>query len=410
MPKRITPLSEIKLRTAKPQVNEYKIFDGGGLFLLVTPSGGRLWHFKYRYDKKERKLTFGPYPEISLADARQRRDEARKQVANGIDPGAVRKAQRQAETEETETFEVIAREWHTKFTHTWAPGHAVKLLSALKRDLFPWVGSRPIKELKAVELLESLQRIEGRGALETAHRMRGLLGQIFRYAVATGRAERDPTADLRGALPQPNENHHAAITDPKEVAPLLRAIDGYQGHFVVKCALRLAPMLFVRPGELRHAEWAEIDLDEAVWNIPAHKMKMKEPHLVPLSNQAVEILRELQPLTGRSRYVFPSARSFARPMSNNAILAALRRMGYDKDTMTGHGFRAMARTILDEVLQFRPDFIEHQLAHAVRDPNGRAYNRTAHLEERRRMMQKWADYLDALKAGAVVIPLKTVQG
>jgi len=410
MPKRITPLSEVKVRTAKPQENSYKIFDGGGLFLLVTPSGGRLWHFKYRYDKKERKLTFGPYPEISLADARQRRDEARKQVANGIDPGAVRKAQRQAETEETETFEVIAREWHTKFTHTWAPGHAVKLLSALKRDLFPWVGSRPIKELKAVELLESLQRIEGRGALETAHRMRGLLGQIFRYAVATGRAERDPTADLRGALPQPNENHHAAITDPKEVAPLLRAIDGYQGHFVVKCALRLAPMLFVRPGELRHAEWAEIDLDEAVWNIPAHKMKMKEPHLVPLSNQAVEILRELQPLTGRSRYVFPSARSFARPMSNNAILAALRRMGYDKDTMTGHGFRAMARTILDEVLQFRPDFIEHQLAHAVRDPNGRAYNRTAHLEERRRMMQKWADYLDALKAGAVVIPLKTVQG
>ena len=229
-------------------------------------------------------------------------------------------------------------------------------------------------------------------------------------AVATGRAERDPSVDLKGALPQPSEKHHAAITDPKEVAPLLRAIDGYQGHFVVKCALRLAPLLFVRPGELRHAEWAEIDLDESVWNIPASKMKMKEPHLVPLSSQAVEILRELQPLTCTSRYVFPSARSLARPMSNNAILAALRCMGYDKDTMTGHGFRAMARTILDEVLHVRPDYIEHQLAHAVRDPNGRAYNRTAHLEERRKMMQTWADYLDGLKAGAVVLPFRGTVG
>ena len=403
-------LSDTKIKGTKTSEKQIKLFDGGGLFLLVTPSGGKLWRLKYRHEGKEKLLALGAYPEISLADARQRRDEARKQVAHGIDPAAVRKAQKQAETEETETFEVIAREWHTKFTHTWTPGHAVKLLSALKRDLFPWIGARPIKELKAPELLASLQRIEGRGALETAHRMRGLLGQIFRYAVATGRAERDPVADLRGALPQPHENHHAAITDPKEVAPLLRAIDGYQGHFVVKCALRLAPMLFVRPGELRHAEWAEIDLDESVWNIPASKMKMKEPHLVPLSDQAVEILRELQPLTGTSRYVFPSARSYARPMSNNAILAALRRMGFSKDEMTGHGFRAMARTILDEVLQVRPDFIEHQLAHAVRDPNGRAYNRTAHLVERRKMMQTWADYLDGLKAGATVIPFKTANG
>jgi len=410
MPKKITPLSEIKVRTSKPGMNTYKIFDGGGLFLSVTPPGGRLWHFKYRFDKKEKKLAFGTYPEISLAEARQRRDEARTQLAHGIDPGAVRKAKKQAETEETETFEVIAREWHTKFTHTWTAGHATKLLSAMTRDLFPWLGARPIKDLKAVELLASLRRIESRGTLETAHRMRGLLGQIFRYAVATGRAERDPAADLRGALPQPNENHHAAITDPKEVAPLLRALDGYQGHFVVKCALRLAPLLFVRPGELRHMEWMEVDLDEAVWNIPATKMKMREAHIVPLSVQAVEILRELQPLTGASRYVFPSGRSFARPMSNNAINAALRRMGYDKDTMTAHGFRAMARTILDEVLQVRPDFIEHQLAHAVKDPNGRAYNRTAHLAERKKMMQRWADYLDGLKAGAVVIPFKKAEG
>ena len=276
----------------------------------------------------------------------------------------------------------------------------------MERDVFPWIGARPISEIKAPELLKVLRRVESRGALETAHRIRTIAGKVFRYALATGRAERDPSGDLKGALPQPNEKHHAAITKPKEVAPLLRAIDGYHGHFVVKCALRLAPLLFVRPGELRHAEWAEISLDEAVWNIPAHKMKMKEPPLVTLSKQAVEILRELHPLTGASRYVFPSARSFARPMSNNAILAALRRMGYDKDTMSGHGFRAMARTILDEILHVRLDFIEHQLAHAVRDPNGRAYNRTAHLAERRKMMQDWADYLNRLKQGAKILPMK----
>jgi integrase len=279
-------------------------------------------------------------------------------------------------------------------------------MSRLERDLFPWIGTRPINQIKAQELLILLRRVEARGALESAHRIRTIAGQVFRYAVATGRAERDPSADLKGALPQPGEKHHAAITEPKEVAHLLRAIDGYQGHFVVKCALRLAPMFFVRPGELRNAEWEEIVLDEAVWNIPAHKMKMKQSHIVPLCKQAVQILTELKELTGASRYVFPSGRSFARPMSNNAILAALRRMGYDKDTMTGHGFRAMARTILDEVLQVRPDFIEHQLAHAVRDVNGRAYNRTSHLEERRKMMQTWVDYLDGLKAGADVIPFR----
>ncbi len=403
-------LSDVMIRNKKPPGKQVKLYDSDGLFLLVTPQGGKYFRFKYRFDRKEKTLALGTYPEISLTDARQRRDEARKQVAHGIDPGAVKKAQKQAVTSETETFEVIAREWHTKFIHTWTTGHAVKLLSAMTRDLFPWLGTRPIKELKAPELLATLRRIESRGTLETAHRMRGLLGQIFRYAVATGRAERDPAADLRGALPQPNEKHHAAITDPKEAAPLLRAAEGYQGSFVVKCAMRLAPMLFVRPGELRQAEWTEFDLDDAVWNIPASKMKMKEPHLVPLSNQAIEIFKELQPLTGTSRFVFPSARSFARPMSNNAILAALRRMGFSKDEMTGHGFRAMARTILDEVLQVRPDFIEHQLAHAVRDPNGRAYNRTAHLVERRKMMQQWSDYLDKLKAGAEVIPFKTAKG
>jgi len=399
------PLSNLKVQTAKPKEKPYKLFDGDGLYLLVTEKGHKWWRFKYRFDGKEKSLAFGTYPEIPLADARERRDEARRQVAHGIDPGAVKKAMKQAKTAETETFEVVAREWYTKFTPTWSATHAVTMMARMERDLFPWMGARPIKEIKAPELLAVLRRVESRGALETAHRIRTIAGQVLRYAVATGRAERDCSGDLKGALPQPGEHHHAAITDPKEVAFLLRTIDGYEGHFVVKCALRLAPMFFVRPGELRNAEWAEMDLDERVWNIPAEKMKMKQAHIVPLSTQAVAILTELKHLTGASRYVFPSGRSFARPMSNNTVNAALRRMGYDKETMTGHGFRAMARTILDEVLQVRPDYIEHQLAHAVRDPNGRAYNRTAHLAGRREMMQLWADYLDGLKKGAQVIPI-----
>ena len=399
-------LTDQKIRSVKPSERQVKIFDGGGLFLLVTPRGGKLWRLKYRHEGKEKLLSLGAYPEISLADARMRRDEARKQIAHGIDPGAVRKAQKEAETEETETFEVIAREWHTKFAPSWSVSHSDTTISRLERDIFPWLGKRPISEIKAPELLAALRRVESRGALESARRIKIIAGQVFRYAVATGRAERDPSGDLKGALATPQEKHHAAINDPKEVAPLLRDMDGYKGHYVVKCALRLAPLFFVRPGELRHAEWGEIDLDEAVWNLPAHKMKTKQAHIVPLCRQAVEILTELKDLTGGSRYVFPSVRSYARPMSENTINAALRYMGYDKDMMTGHGFRAMARTILDEVLQVRPDFIEHQLAHAVRDPNGRAYNRTAHLVERRKMMQLWADYLDGLKDGAKVIPIQ----
>ena len=410
MPKRIKPLSEVKVRTVKPQEKDFKLFDGGGLFLLVTKSGGKLWHFKYRFDKKEKKLALGAYPEISLIDARRRLDEARSQLAHGIDPGAVRKAQKQTKTESTETFEIIAREWHDRFTPSWNSRHAEGLLKRLERDVFPYLGAMPIKEIKATELLKVLRRIESRGALESTHRIRAICGQVFRYAIATGRAERDPAADLRGALPTVQTINRAAITEPAKVGELLRAIDGYQGGFVVQCALKFAPLVFVRPGELRHAEWSEIDFENAEWNIPAGKMKMKEPHLVPLSQQAIEILKEIKNLTGASRYVFPSGRSFDRPMSDNAILAALRRMGYEKSEMSGHGFRAMARTILDEVLQVRPDFIEHQLAHAVRDPNGRAYNRTSHLVERKKMMQLWADYLDGLKAGAKVLPFKKAKG
>lgn len=407
MPKRIQPLSDIQVRNAKPAPKDAKLFDGGGLFLLVTPSGGKLWQFKYRFKGKEKKLSFGAYPALSLADARQRREDAKKLLVNDVDPGEMKKSLKQAKVAlEENSFEIVAREWHTKFSSQWTPGHAVTIMSRLERDVFPWLGAKPVDEIKPVELLAVLRRIEDRGALETAHRVWTIAGQVLRYAVATGRAERDAAADLRGALPPTQERHHAVITDPKEVAELLRAIDGFQGTFHVKCALKLSPMLFVRPGELRQMEWEEIDFEEERWNLPAEKMKMKQAHIVPLCKQAVAILKELQPLTGKGRYVFPCHRSPLRPMTNNAINAALRRMGYTSDDQTGHGFRAMARTILDEVLQVRPDFIEHQLAHAVKDPNGRAYNRTAHLVERKKMMQIWADYLDELKAGAKVIPFK----
>ncbi|MGP8155154.1 MAG: tyrosine-type recombinase/integrase [Smithella sp.] len=409
MPKRIIPLSDMKVQKAKSKDKTVTLFDGGGLFLMVTPSGGKLWRLKYRFDGKEKKIAFGSYPEISLLDARQRRDEARRQLANGFDPVEIRKVQKQASIQETETFEAIAREWHTRFFSTWSKGYAETLMSRLELYVFPWIGKRPIAEIKVPELLSVLRRIESRGTIDTSHRVRIICSQVFRYAVVTGRSERDPTMDLKGALPQPHKTHRAAITEPKEVGKLLRAIDGYQGSFVVQCALKLAPLVFVRPGELRRAEWSEIDLKSAEWNIPGSKMKMKEPHLVPLSKQAIAILTELYKLTGTGRYIFPG-RTSQRPMSDNAILAALRNMGYAKEEMSGHGFRAMARTILDEVLQVRPDFIEHQLAHAVRDPNGRAYNRTAHLNERRKMMQTWADYLDGLKTGAKVIPFRRPEG
>lgn len=407
MPKRIMPLSDIQVRNAKPQEKEYRIFDGGGLNLLVTPSGGKLWRMKYRFNGKGKQLSFGAYPSVTLADARQRREDAKKLLASGVDPGETKKAQKASQGEQdANTFEVIAREWHSNFAHTWVASHALHKLGRLEKNVFPWIGKRPIKEITAPEVLAVLRRMESRNILDTAHRIRFECGAIFRYAIATGRAERDPSADLKGALPPVKGGHHSAPTDPKAVGPLLRAIDEFQGSFVVKCALQLAPLLFVRPGELRAAEWSEIDIQSAEWNIPAEKMKMKIAHLVPLPRQAVEILEALRPLTGHSRYIFPGHRSPLRCMSDNALNAALRRMGFEKSEITTHGFRAMARTILDEVLQVRPDFIEHQLAHAVKDPNGRAYNRTAHLVERKKMMQLWADYLDGLKAGAKVIPIK----
>lgn len=398
------PLTDTAIRNAKAKAKLYKLFDERGLFLLVSPSGGKWWRLKYRFDGKEKLLSLGVYPDVSLKDARELRDEARKRLAKGIDPSQHRKAQNSARADRSaNSFEVVAREWFAKYSPGWADTHSSRIISRLEGDVFPWIGGRPIAELIAPELLTVARRIEGRGALETAHRVMGYCGQIFRYAVATGRAERDPTGDLRGALPPAKGDHFPAITEPKRVAELLRMLDGYQGTFVVRCALRLAPLVFVRPGELRKAEWTDIDLDAAEWRYTV--TKTETAHIVPLSHQAVAILRELHPLTGHGRYVFPGARTNGRPMCDNAILAAMRRIGIPKEEMSGHGFRAMARTILDEVLGFRPDFIEHQLAHAVRDPNGRAYNRTAHLAERRKMMQDWADYLDKLKAGAEVIPL-----
>jgi integrase len=396
------PLTDTAIRNARPGEKPVKLFDEGGLYLILTPAGARWWRFDYRYSGKRRTLSMGVYPAVSLKQARAKRAEARAQLAAGVDPSATRKA---AKAAEADSFEAVAREWYAKHVPRWGLGHADNTIRCLEHDVFPWLGSRPVGKVTAPDLLEVLRRIEARGALETAHRVLQNCGRVFRYAIATGRAERDPAADLRGALPPAEEKHHAAITNPLAVGALLRAIDGYQGDLPTRCALRLAPLTFVRPGELRGAEWLEFDLDRAEWNIPASRMKTREPHLVPLSVQAIAILRNLHPLTGSGRYVFPSLRTAARPMSETTMNAALRRMGYTKDEMTGHGFRAMARTLLDEVLGVRPDFIEHQLAHTVRDPLGRAYNRTKHLPERRRMMQKWADYLDGLKNGAEVVPL-----
>lgn len=396
-------LTDVKIRNVKPSKKPQKLFDGGGLFLLVTPAGGKWWRLKYRFVGKEKQLSLGVYPDIDLKEARERRDQARKQLANNIDPGINRKAVKAAQLDSNaNTYEVIAREWLDKQSAIRAPSHIKKITQRLERDVFPWLGKRPIAEITAPELLKVLRRIEERGVVETAHRALQNTGQIFRYAIATSRATHDLSRDLHEALTPIKRGHFAAMTDPKTVGGLLRAINGYEGSVITKCALRLAPLVFVRPGELRGAEWSEIDLDEATWNISAERMKLRIAHLVPLSIQAVSILRELHPITGAGRFVFPGARGKDRPMSDNAILAALRRMGFAKDEMSGHGFRAMARTILDEVLNVRPDYIEHQLAHAVRDPNGRAYNRTAHIAERRSMMQKWADYLDEVTKEKVI--------
>jgi integrase len=407
MPKRIAPLTDTKVRTTKPADKPQKLFDGGGLFLLVTPSGGKLWRLKYRFGGTEKSLSLGRYPETSLAEARQKRDQASALLAKGVDPGDTKKAQKATGMQETETFEIIAREWHAKFSRSWASSHAKTTIRRLELFIFPWLGNRPIKTITAPELLAALRRIEAKGALETAHRVKQVCGQVFRYAIATGRAERDPSGDLRGAIPPASGKHMATITDPKEIAGLLRSIDSYRGSIVTRCALQLAPLVFVRPGELRQAEWSEFNLETAEWRIPAEKMKAGAVHIVPLSRQAIDFLREIHPLTGHGRYVFPSPRTDSRPMSSNAILSALRRMGYAKEEMSGHGFRSMASTLLNEQ-GWNRDAIERQLAHAERNSVRAAYNHAEFLPERKKMMQAWADYLDGIKSGAKIVPIRSM--
>ena len=400
------PLTDTTIRKTKPTDKAQRLPDGGGLYLEIAPAGGKWWRLKYRFDGKEKRISLGTYPDTGLASARAKRDEARKLLAAGVDPGEQRKAAKAAKAERgANSFAAVADELLLLRAKKLAPGSVIRERRLLEKDLVPYIGSLPVADVTAPMVLVALRKIEARGAVETAHRARTLAGQVFRYAIATERAKRNPAADLLGALSQPHGEHFASVTEPAKVAPLLRALHGYDGTPVAVAALKLAPLVFVRPGELRRAHWADIDLDAAEWRFTTSKTGT--PHIVPLATQAVEILRELHPLTCRGEYVFPSARGRDRPMSENTVNAALRRMGFDSDTMTGHGFRAMARTILDEVLGFRPDYIEHQLAHAVRDPNGRAYNRTAHLPERRRMMQAWADYLDQLRDGTgKVLPMK----
>jgi len=398
-------LTDTAVRKAKPREKPYKIADERGMYLEVMPNGSKCWRLKYRFQGKEKRLALGVYPDVSLIDARERRDQARKRLANGVDPSALRQAEkRNAKAEIHDSFESLAREWFAKYSPNWETSHSAKIIRRFERDVFPWIGSRPIAQTSAQEVLSVLRRIESRGALDTAHRAHQDCGKVFRYAVATGRAERDPCGDLRGALPPTKTRHYPTITDPKEIGAMLRALDGYKGKFVTRCALRIAPHLFVRPGNLRRAEWQEFDLDNAEWRIQARKMKKRISHIVPLSTQVVAILRELHALTGQGKYLFPCLRSDSRPMSENTINGALRRIGYGKDEIVGHGFRSMASTLLNEQ-GWHGDAIERQLAHAERDSVRAAYNYAEHLPERREMMQHWSDYLDALATGAKVTPL-----
>jgi integrase len=394
-------LSTAKIQNATAQKKTVRLFDGRGLYLEIAPTGSRWWRFKYRFAGKEKRISLGVYPDVGLKKARDRRDEMRKLVADGIDPSAARKLQKlMALDAAANTFAAVAREWFEKHSANWEASYSVKLLARLEANIFPWLGDRPIRDIKPPELLSVLRRVESRGVLETAHRLMNYCGNIYRYAVATGRAERDISSDLRGALPPSTPQHHASVTDPEGVAALLRAIDGYRGSNVTRYALQLAPLVFVRPGELRKAEWSEIDLEAGEWRIPPGRMKMKTKHIVPLSSQAVAILRTLQPLTGKGHYVFPSARSRERCMSENTVNGALRRLGWSGSEMTGHGFRSMASTLLNEQ-GWNRDAIERQLAHTERNSIRAAYNYAEHLPERRRMMQAWSDYLVRLKEGAV---------
>jgi integrase len=398
------PLTDVTIRAAKPREKPYKLFDERGLFLLVKPNGARLWRFKYTVGGREKLISLGDYRDVPLKRARDKRDEARRLLADGIDPSTQRQEQRAAAAD---SLTALAEEFFARQAKKLSASTIDRDLQRLRTYVLPSLGRRPVRSITAPELLAVLRRIEARGTYETAHRTCSAVGRVMRYAIATGRAERDITGDLRGALTPATETHHAAITEPKRIAELLRAIDGYVGQPSTAYALKLAPLVFVRPGELRGAEWTEFDLEakEPEWRIRAERMKMGEEHVVPLSRQAVELLRELRALTGDVRYLFPGLRTPSRPISNNTLNAALRRIGFAQTEHTAHGFRSMASTRLNE-MGFPPDVIELQLAHAERDEVRRAYNRATRMPERRKMMQRWADYLDGLKTGAKVVPLK----
>ena len=380
--------------------------DGGGMYLLVN-AGGKYWRMDYRFAEKRKTLALGVYPEVSLAKARQRREKARELLADGIDPSTAKREEKRAKADAAaHTFELVARDWLAKTAAERASTTQNKVTSWLEKDVIPFIGAMPMSAIGPRDVLAALRKMEARGALDSVHRVKQVTGQVFRYAVAIGAAERDVTQDLKGSLAKAAPSNFAAITEPKQLGELMRSISAYGGHPNVAAALRLTPMVFVRPGELRTMEWTEVDLETAEWRIPGAKMKMKADHIVPLSTQALALLRGMHPATGHGKFVFPSLRTGERPMSENTINAALRGMGYAKEVHSAHGFRATARTIMDEVLGERVDLIEHQLAHAVKDVNGRAYNRTAHLPARREMMQRWADYLDKLRIGADVIQFK----
>jgi integrase len=405
-------LTDTAIRKAKPTAKAQKLTDGGGMYLLLKPDGGRYWRMNYRHGGKQKTFAIGVYPTVTLADARQRREDARRLLANGVDPGEVRRTQREAKaaaaTVTADTFEAIARAW---LERRIASGDKAEITTRkdrwmLESFLFPLLGARPITDIAPLELRDALRAVDESGRRETASRTKIVAGQVFRWAVLEGKTHSDITAPLRGLFTTPKPNHHAAVTDPARIGELLRAIDGFTGQFVTLKALQLAPLVFVRPGELRHAAWVEFDLDGAIWRIPGERMKMKAAHLVPLSAQAVAILTELQALTGSGRFLFPGLRTVSRPMSENTVNAALRRLGYAKDEMTGHGFRSMAATRLNE-MGWNADAIERQLAHAESNKVRAAYTHAAqYLDERTRMMQAWADYLDGLRNGAKVVAFK----
>lgn len=402
-------LTDTKLRTLKPRVAVFRLADTNGLCIEVRPAGSKIWRYRYRFAGKANMLTIGEYPAVSLADARGERDKARVLLRGGADPAQVARIQRAVKVEQDgNTFAVLAEELVQKRAKKLSPGSVVRERRMLEKDLGSFIGDIPIQDITAPLLLMALKKIEARGAVETAHRARATASLVFRYAIATGRTTHNPAADLIGALSSTQTKHFASLTEPHQVAKLLNAIYGYQGFPVVAAALKLSSMLFARPGELRHARWEDINLEAAEWRYVTSKTMT--PHIVPLAKQALQVLQEVKPYTRGSQYVFPGIRSTSKPISENTINAALRNLGFDSTMMTAHGFRAMARTLLDEVLGFRPDFIERQLAHAVRDPLGRAYNRTSHLAERRKMMQSWADYLDTLRQGGSVVTIESTTG